>query len=148
MKNFTKIFVVAIVAALCFAACHRNTTPYTCYIVEGRIIDKMTKEPVKGIDVTVYKPILPNQEDKQNVKFKLSPIEHGGSSDANGNFQVLDTHYYGILYFAYYNDLYKDTTIVVDFSNVTKTGTPSGNYKGEYVLDIGDIEVERENYVF
>jgi len=45
-----------------------------------------------------------------------------------------------------FNDvIYRDTTISIDFSKASLSGTPTKKYKGEYNLNIGDIEIEKMN---
>ena len=148
MKYIIKFFTIAAVATIILTACENNIKPYSYYRVEGRVIDKLTGEPVENIFVSRHqfrKPILPNQKDRQNIMYKVSPIGNDGWSNENGNFWVRDRYSYGILYFydARVNVLYKDTAIIVNFKDVPLSGEPSGSYKGEYVLNIGDVELER-----
>jgi hypothetical protein len=145
MKNIFNIFAVVI---LCLVSCKAT---YTDYIVEGRIIDKSTKEPVSDIFVSLgVMHELPETEGKQNIH-KTSPIEPYRLSDANGDFRIVVTFCPSVLcinerYYGNENSLYKDTTISIDFSNVLLSGTPHRNYKGDYVLNVGDIELERIDY--
>ena len=145
MKYIIKIFMVAIVAIICLTACDKEY--YAHYIVEGRVIDKITKEPVIDIMVSFAKyDIIHPPRNVQKIQ-KTSPIGHEGWSDENGEFNVLsrrlDKYYPSLLYIYGYYGGYKDTTILVDFSNISLSGTPSGKYKGDYVLNIGDIELEK-----
>ena len=150
MKRIIKLFILVVIATIFLIACNKES--YVHYIVEGRIIDKMTKEPVEGIMVSFHKYDIIHPKGGQKV-LKNSPVGHEGWSDENGGFNtlisILETYSPSLLYIYGYssndNGLYKDTTISVDFSNVPLSGTPSKNYKGDYVLDIGDIELEKMN---
>ncbi|MCL2130962.1 MAG: hypothetical protein FWH36_00685 [Lentimicrobiaceae bacterium] len=147
MKNIIKNFSIAIVVTICLVACDKEKVVH--YTVEGRVIDKITKAPVGEIMVTYYEYDLPNPEDRHRQKSqKMSPPEHDGWSDENGEFNVLDgrleEYSPSLLYFYdYYGSGYKDTSISIDFSNVPLSGKSSKNYKGDYVLNIRDIELER-----
>jgi len=143
MKAIIKLFIVA---AICLTSCDKNS--YVYYIVEGRIIDKYTKEPVKDIMVSFNKyDIIPSRDSQKTQKY--SPVEHDGLSDANGEFRVLEKYSTSLLYIygSYRNEsgLYKDTIIPIDFSNIPLSGKPSKNYKGDYILNIGDIELGKIN---
>ena len=145
MRRIIKILIVPSIAIICLTACDKEV--YVHYKVEGRIIDKITKEPIRDIMVAYYEHDLPNPEDREK-KQKRSPIGHDGWSDENGKFDVLsrilDKYSYSLLYiYDCYGNGYKDTIISIDFSNVPLSGTPSKNYKGNYVLNIGDIELEK-----
>lgn len=132
---------MAIAAIICSTACDKED--YYYYIVEGRVIDKATKEPIEDILVSYYRYDNLSSEQK---KQKTSPIEYDGRSDADGLFQALDKYSFAQLHFySYYNGLYKDTIISIDFSNVTLSGTAHKKYKGDYILQIGDIELEKIN---
>jgi len=139
MKHQIIFFTVVVITIFCLSTC--VVQPYSYYIVEGKVIDKITKEPIENIIVSVHKPILPNQKEKQSIIYKTSPIGDDGWSDENGYFWVRDIYSYGILYFydTRENVLYKDTAILVDFKDVPLSGEPSGSYKGDYVLNIGDV---------
>jgi len=148
-----KFFIVIAVATICLTACEKET--YVHDIVKGRIIDKITREPVKDVMVDFNKcddiMYRPNDSQKSEKRHKYSPIRYEGWSDENGEFRTIghrlekDNIPPSLLYvYGYYgNSLYKDTTILVDFSNVPLSGKPSKNYKGEYILNIGDIELEK-----
>ncbi|MDR0206490.1 MAG: hypothetical protein LBI45_04455 [Bacteroidales bacterium] len=142
MKYVIKIFIIIVVATICLTACEKSYH----YIVEGRLIDKITREPVEGIMVSFNKYDIIHPKNGQKTQ-KKSPIGQSGWSDENGKFRALETYSTSILYIYGYssheNGLYKDTTLLVDFSNVTLSGTPSKNYKGDYVLNIGDFELEK-----
>jgi len=139
MKHFIKFFMVTAFAIFCFTACDN----YYCYIVEGRIIDKITKEPVADIMVSFYKyDIIHPPRIEQKIQ-KTSPSGQEGWSDANGNFRTLENRSTSFLYVYGYYGGYKDTIISVDFSNVTLSKSLYKNYKGDYVLNIGDIELEK-----
>ena len=141
MKN--KFSVVVAVAIFCLIACDKGE-PYFNYIVKGRVIDKLTKEPVRDILLSSYERDLPNSKDGQKRQ-KMSENPHGYCpSGPNGEFHILNRFATSLIYiYDFENSLYKDTTISVDFSNVPLSGKPSRNYKGEYVLNIGDIELEK-----
>ena len=154
MKRIITPFMVVAITIICLFSCNKET--YAEFVVEGRIIDKITKEPVKDImvDFHKYDIIHPpyNAEDVQKIQRK-SPIGYAGWSNENGEFCTLErfsdksNHLLLYVYGKYGNGgnvLYKDTTISVDFSNVPLSGKPSKNYKGDYVLNIGDIELEQE----
>lgn len=148
MKRNIIFFVVIVIATICLTVTACDKEIYVHYKVEGRIIDKITKEPVRDIVVAYHEYNLPNPEDRQQKRQKTSPIGYDGWSDENGEFnileRILDKYSYSQLYiYDYYGSGYKDTIILVDFSNVPLSGTPSKNYKGEYVLNIGDIELEK-----
>jgi len=136
----TIIFLVVAVAVFCLTSCHKE--PDALYIVEGRVIDKITKEPVKDIMVSFNKYDIIYPIDKQKIQ-KTSPIGQEGWSDENGLFSTLEKYNTSILYIYDYYGIYKDTAISVDFSNISLSGTPTKNYKGDYVLNIGDIELEK-----
>jgi len=139
MKRIIVFFIVIVVATLCLTACDKN--PYFNYVVEGRLIDKTTREPISNLLVSCikYDYLLSTQKKTQ----KYSPLEYDGS-DENGKFRTYLTVPCTMVYFyGNENGLYKDTTISVDFSNVPLSGKPSRNYKGDYVLNIGDIELEK-----
>jgi len=161
-KRQKKIRVFALCAVLVglFATTSCEKNPYVYCIVEGRIIDKITKEPVGDVLVDFNKyDIIQPPSNKDNIEkmHKLSPVREFGESwsDANGEFRTfvrvfLEAPYpsliyiYGIYgYCANDSSSYKDTIISVNFSNVPLSGTPSKNYKGDYVLHIGDIELEK-----
>jgi len=143
MKRIIKICVITSVAIICLTACKE---PYAWYIVEGRLIDKTTKEPVKDIMVSPIMYNTINQKSGQKTKKMDQSLDYD-YSDTNGEFRTSNTYNTSLLYISgyssYENSLYKDTTISVDFSNVPLSGKPSRNYKGDYVLNIGDIELER-----
>jgi len=141
MKRIITIFIVA-AAIICLTACEKNS--YEIYIIEGRVVDKITKEPVKDIYVCFHRCdiIHPPSTDGQKPK-KTSPIGGGDYSLANGEFRTLETSSTSLLYFYDYYGVYKDISISVDFSNVPLSGTPHKNYKGDYVLNVGDIELEK-----
>jgi len=143
MKNIIKIFVVAIIATLCLISCDRNKYPYVNYVVEGRVIDKITKEPIKDILVSIHIRELPNLDDSQRVIFKLSPPPDSWLSDKKGEFSTSSSYISPIYFYDYENGLYKDTIIFVDFRGVSLSGIPNGNYRGSYVLNIGDVELEK-----
>ncbi|MCL2290870.1 MAG: hypothetical protein FWC34_09260 [Bacteroidetes bacterium] len=128
-----------------FSSCDKET--YVHYMVEGRVIDKNTKEPIKSILLSFNEYNLPNPEDRPKIP-KKSPVEYDGWSYTDGEFRVISKVRLPLAYinplvyiYDYYGIGYKDTTISVDFSNVPLSGSPSKNYKGDYVLNIGDIEL-------
>jgi len=139
MKHQIIFFTVVVMTIFCLTTC---VQPYFEYIVEGKVIDKITKEPIEDI---VVLPVSLNQKERQSIICKSSPIGEYGRSNENGFFTVRDRYSYGILHFrdARENLLYKDTTIFVDFKDVPLSDTPSGKYKGKYVLNIGDVELEK-----
>jgi len=143
MKHIIVFFIAVAIATICLTACKE---PYAWYIVEGRLIDKTTKEPVKGILVSLVEYNITHQESGQKTQKKEQSV---GSeySNTNGEFRTFDTYSPPLLYIygysSYENSLYRDTIIQVDFSNVPLSGKPSGNYQGDYVLNIGDIELEK-----
>jgi len=143
MKRIIKLFIVAIVTIICIFACDEGE-PYFNYIVKGRVIDKVTKEPLNEIMFSSYERDLTNSEDGQKRQ-KMSPPEYGyGWSNPNGEFHILNILAPALIYiYDYYGSGYKDTIISVDFSNVSLSGKPRRNYKGDYVLNIGDIELEK-----
>jgi len=143
MKNIIKFFAFAAIMTLCLNACERNV-PYSNYVVEGRVIDKITKEPIEGILVSfnIYDLPSPNS---QIVITRLSPPEYDGWSDENGNFRAFYTQPRSSVYFYDYNGLYKDTAIFIDFKDVPLSDRPYRNYKGSYVLNMGDVELEKIN---
>ena len=144
MKHIITFVIVAIVATIFITACDKET--YVHYIVEGRIIDKDTREPANNILVSFvrYDDLLSPEKKTQ----KHSPPVYDGRSDENGEFRTvgrrLEESDVPSLFYIYGEGLYKDTTILVDFSNVTLSGTPAKNYKGEYVLSIGDIGLTKQ----
>jgi len=148
MKYIINFFVVAVVVVLCQSACsNRNNDPYFKYVVEGRVIDNVTKEPIENIIVSFNKHYLTTSEERQKVKYRLSPPNYDGRSDAKGNFCAFDNLWRTPLYFYdYENGLYKDTAISVDFRDIPLSGIPDGNYKGTYVLNIGDVELEKIDF--
>jgi len=132
---------------LIFSSCDKET--YVRYIVNGRVIDKNTKEPIESILFSFNKYNLPNPEDRPK-KPKKSPLEYDGWSYTDGEFRVISDVRLPLVYinplvyiYDYYGIGYKDTTISVDFSQVPLTGEPHKKYKGDYVLNIGDIELEK-----
>jgi (2Fe-2S) ferredoxin len=138
MKYIVKLFIVTSIVTICLTACNKD--PYMYYIAEGRIIDKITREPVEGIMVSSYR------YDNLLSSERHSPPEYDTWSDTNGKFIMSQKHLYSQLYFyGYYNGLYTDTIISVDFSTVTLSGTPHKNYKGDYILYIEDVELEKTN---
>jgi hypothetical protein len=140
MKRIINFFIVIVIATICLTACEKSYH----YIVEGRLIDKITREPVEGIMVSFNKYDIIHPRDGQKAQ-KMTPIGKEGWSNENGEFCTLETYSTSFLYIYGFssneNGLYKDTTILVDFSNVPLSGKPSKNYKGSYVLNIGDIEL-------
>ncbi len=140
MKRFIKFFIIVLLTIICLTACEKSYH----YIVEGRLVDKITKEPVEGIMVSFNKYDIIYSKSEQKAQ-KKSPIGESGWSDENGKFRTLETYNTSLLYIYGYlsneSGLYKDTIISIDFSNVTLSGAPSKNYKGDYVLDVGDIEL-------
>ncbi|MDR1346433.1 MAG: hypothetical protein LBK03_07000 [Bacteroidales bacterium] len=142
MKYIINLFIVAAVVTICLTACDKDS--YFNYVVEGRVIDKITREPVSDIMVSFlrYDDLVSQKKKAQ----KLSPPEYDGWSDENGKFCTHLTVPGSLIYFySYKSGLYKDTTISVNFSNVPLSGTPHKNYKGDYVLNIGDIELEKQD---
>jgi len=142
MKRITRLFIVAVVVATFLTACDKE--PYFNYIVEGKVIDIVTNEPVSNIMVSLlrYDYLLSSAKNTQ----KLSPPEYDGLSDINGEFRAFRTVPSSLIYFyGYENGLYKDTTISIDFSNVQLSGKPHKNYKGDYILNIGNILLEKIN---
>jgi len=143
MKYFINFFIVTAVILICLTACDKSYH----YIVEGRLIDKTTREPVENIMVSFNKYDI--IEPKGGQKIKKSPIGGPEWSNENGEFRTLEIYSTSLLYIYGYssnvNGLYKDTTISVDFSQVSLSGKPHKNYKGDYVLNIGDIELEKIN---
>jgi hypothetical protein len=135
MKHIIKLFIAIIVVSICLTACDKE--PYTYYVVRGRMIDKITREPVSGIFVSFSMYDIVHPQDSKN-----SPPETDSWSDENGEFRTLDRFSHSLLY-VYGYGAYKDTTISVDFSNVSLSGTPYKNYKGDYILYIEDVELEK-----
>ena len=141
MKRRTSFFTVVVIAFFCLIACDKYN--YEQYIVEGRIIDRNTREPVEYIIISFHKyDILNPPKNVQKIQ-KREPIGHDGLSDANGKFNVLEKYSTSLLYIYDYYGVYKDTIISVDFSNITLSGTPHRYYKGDYILNIGDVELEK-----
>jgi len=144
MKKIQLLLVLAfsLFASTCFISCEKD---YAYYIVEGRLIDKTTKEPLKDILVAFnkYDIIHPKGESTQ----RKMPVGGPEYSDTNGEFRTFEQYSTSLLYIyaysSYENSLYKDTTISVDFSQVPLSGNPHKKYKGDYVLNIGDIELEK-----
>jgi hypothetical protein len=133
--------LICVGLAFIFSSCNKD--PYFHYVVEGRVIDKTTKEPVKDIMVSSVRYDILRSQPKNSQK--VSPPENDGWSDANGEFRTYRPFTYSLIYiYDYENGLYKDTIISVDFSNVPLSGKPSKNYKGDYILNIGDIELEKQ----
>jgi len=145
MKHITKFYAVAAIAILLSACNSKHNEPHFNYVVKGRVIDKVTQEPIKDILVSFEQYHLPNPEDRQRTR--LSPPEYDSWSDEKGNFRAFHIQWRTPLYFydyyGYENGFYKDTTISVDFKDVPLSGIPHGNYKGSYVLNIGDVELEK-----
>ena len=149
MKKYTFTTVLLICLGLMFVLSSCNKEIYADYIVEGRIVNKNTKEPVKNIMVDFHKYDIIHSPSN---KHKYSPIKSEDWSDENGKFRssvrVLVESSPSMLYiYGSYGDdgLYKDTTVSIDFSTVTLSGKPARNYKGEYILLVGDIELEKIN---
>ena len=137
------VLIFSIFVFTSFYSCDKET--YIDYVVKGKIIDKNTKEPVSNILVSFarYDNLLSQGKNAQ----KLSPPEYDGWSDENGKFRAI-AHRYAeseppLLFYIYGEGLYENKTISVDFSNLTLTGKPYKNYKGEYTLQIGDIELKK-----
>ena len=141
MNYIIKFFFAAASVIFCLTACDK----YYCYIVEGRVIDKVTKEPVKDIMVSFYKYDIIHPPRIEPKIQKTSPMGYEGWSDANGNFRTLETNSTSLLYIYGYYGGYKDTIISVDFSNATLSESLYKNYKGDYLLNVGDIELEKLN---
>ena len=156
MTNITKFLVVAIIATLCFASCDNAGNlydeSYASYTVEGRIIDKITKEPVEEV-LVVLNLNLPISE--ENI-LNLPPPPCQCWSDENGKFQAYE--YFTLfsvkekneslpvafLNGRYHRDaLHKDTIIWVNFQNAPFYKHSKKNYKGYYTLQMGEIELER-----
>jgi len=139
------VLIFSLFAIASFYACEKET--YVDYTVEGKIIDKNTKEPVGNIFISfaIYDNFLPQGGKTQ----KYSPIEYDGRTDENGKFRAishrLEESAIPSLFYIYGYGLYEDRTISVDFSNTVLTGKPSRKWKGEYILSIGDIELEKIN---
>ena len=150
MKRISTFFIVAALATIGLTSCNKET--YVCYIAEGRVIDKTTGEPVQNIMVSFHVYDIIHSKDEQE-KRKPSSIDYegyDGSSNENGEFNTLiriSEEYHPSLLYIYGNEngLYKDTVISVDFSKVPLSGTPNkkDKYKGDYVLNIGDVALEK-----
>jgi len=141
MKRIINIIFLVAVATICSTSCEKSYH----YIIEGRLIDKTSKEPIKDIMVSFnkYDSIVP----RGGQKTKKYPIGGPEWSNENGEFRTLETYSTPLLYIYGYSSnldrLYKDTTISVDFSHVSLSGKSHNNYMGDYVLNIGDIELEK-----
>jgi len=156
MRKIVKIFVVAIIATMCFTACggdiYSVDAPYASYNVVGKIIDKETKEPVKDVIVVLYLDLF---TPRYNV-LKVFPNANSWSN-ANGEFQVYENFTLDLVktkndslsvsFTRWYDEgvSYKDTIIWADFKNAVFENSEYKNYVGNYILDMGEIELERIN---
>jgi len=157
MKNFTKIFAVAIIAILCFTACRIGrdefNVPYATYHINGKVIDKETKEPIEEVMVVLY---LNLPTPKQSILKTSPPPPKQGWSRANGEFEAYE--YFTLSSMRERNDSvpvaflngrynitasHKDTIIWVDFKNAKFTGDSYRNWKGSYELNMGEVELEK-----
>ena len=152
------LLILSVFAATFFCSCDKET--YTYYSVEGRIIDKITKEAVGNIMVSYHKYDISHYQNENNSRpnnaYKTSPPEYDQWSNLNGEFRMIAPFFneycpsqlyiydvYGSLDFE--DVIYRDTIISIDFSKAIFSGTPTKKYKGEYTLNIGDIEIEKKN---
>ena len=148
VKRFFGIFTVFVITTICLTSCDNYYS--ADYIVRGRVIDKITGEPVENILVSSHKYDTIPPRDGHIIQSKRTPPLPYSWSHANGEFSVwgYNAPFSSIYIYGYSsneNGLYKDTVISVDFSNVPLSGKPSREfkYKGDYVLNIGDIALEK-----
>jgi len=130
MKNLIKISTKicgALLAALGFSALATSCTPKPLYgmpyseYVSGKVTDKVTGKPIKGIKVT-------NWNAYETPEYGVPPanyIEISEFTDEDGIYHIYAYELHSHLTFSDVdgdkNGLYKDTTVTVDVNDIALT---------------------------
>ena len=135
--------LAGILGLLGFAGCETEGskteygTPHADYTVKGKVVDKVTKNPIEGIQVKVAY----GEEDK-------SPSFGPATTDANGDFLMMTEEDYlsgNMVLFVddidgEQNGLYNSEELTVNLDDAVQTGKGDGWYKGEYTIT-KDVEL-------
>ena len=141
----TNWLLAALLTLLGFAGCDKTETveygvPSADYTVKGKVVNKSTGKPVKGILVgyaplsmlmygvppAEYRPKASTQTDR-NGEFKLT--EKIITSEEPVRLNVADVD-------GTENGLYMSETLTVDFKDAEHTGKPKCWYNGEYTVTV------------
>jgi putative lipoprotein (rSAM/lipoprotein system) len=146
--------MAGLITLLCFSSCkssYEYGSPYADYTVKGKVTDKLTGNPLKGIRVG-YSPLFDGMDGDGTP-----PIFVPNAStltNIEGEFKITSPNDYwrGTVVSVYVDDIdgeangsYASDTLSVDFKNAPQIGKPDGLYEGEYTVTV-HIELEESLY--
>jgi len=148
--NGTNWILAGILSLLGFSGCNSLEpvdmygVPWASCAIKGNVIDKMTKQPIQGIEVKIALP-------DSILQHLTSPIPDTwtGITDNKGDFKLSDTWQMDNIPLAAtdidgeQNGLYKPDTIYVSFSNAEHIGGGKGWFQGELVAT-ANFELEAQ----
>ena len=134
-----------IMAAIGMGSCNSNSNdvipmygvPWASHAVKGAVIDKLTKEPVKGIEVKI---VIPDSLGSMPGK------EWRDTTDAKGEFKLSNTYDFSFPLIVTdidgeANGSYKADTVTIDDQHPKLIGNNGGWFEGELTATV-KIELE------
>ncbi len=156
LLKFVNIFLAALLTVLGFSCeepLEEYGVPNADYTVKGKVIEKDSKTPIKGIRVGFsYFPQIIAMYGIIQTDYRTYNAD---TTDTSGEYNLSEHFYIGEIQgdtIPVYiqdidgaeNGLYRDTVINVDFENAVKSGKAKNWYSGEYTVEL-DIELNKEN---
>ena len=147
--------LAGLLTLLGFSGCHKTDeveygTPFADYIVKGKVLNKSTGKPVKGIRVG-YSP-NPFVGTEYGVPMKsYQQMVAADTTDAQGEFKLTEKTFPTDEAVPIYvedidcaeNGVYTPETLMVSFKDAERTGKPKGWYHGEYTVTV-NVELEEQ----
>lgn len=137
--------VLALFGVTIFTACPvvaMYATPYSDYEIKGKVVDEITKEPVKGVRVIRSKAypsegqIKVDENDKDTLYTNDGTFMFSGTEDTFGGYSHIKVEDIDSLE----NGLYESNEVLVELTQA-KRPKPDGWYQGLYQADNVMVEL-------
>ena len=137
--------VLALFGVTVFTACPvvaMYATPYSDYEIKGKVVDEITKEPVKGVRVIRSKAypsegqIKVDEYDKDTLYTNDGTFMFSGTEDTFGGYSHIKVEDIDSLE----NGLYESNEVLVELTQA-KRPKPDGWYQGFYQVDNVMVEL-------
>lgn len=137
--------VLALFGVTIFTACPvvaMYATPYSDYEIKGKVVDEITKEPVKGVRVIRSKAypsegqIKVDEYDKDTLYTNDGTFMFSGTEDTFGGYSHIKVEDIDSLE----NGLYESNEVLVELTQA-KRPKPDGWYQGFYQVDNVMVEL-------
>lgn len=140
--------LAGLLTLLGFIGCDKTGTeeygvPSADYTVKGKVVNKSTGKPVKGIRVG-YNPVMVAITEYGVPMKSYRQMSAADTTDVQGEFNFTEKTLPSEEAVPVYvediddmeNGLYAPETLTVDFKNAEHTGKPEGWYEGEYTVTV------------